>query len=416
MSPFLQLALALAILIAAAKAGGLISLRLGQPSVLGELLVGIFLGPSLINFLNNPVFTDKHLPEVIHEFAELGVMLLMFLAGLELHLSDLVKSSKVSALAGSLGVIFPLALGASLTVLFPISTEEALFLGLILSATSVSISAQTLMELQVLRSRVGISLLGAAVFDDILVVLGLSIFSALAFSDGGSGLSQVLTIMIRMVLYLSIAAGLGFLIIPRLSRKISDLPISQGLIAFTVVTVLFYGWAAEVFGNMAAITGAFLAGVLFGRSPVKERVESGIISLAYGLFVPIFFIDVGLKANVRELLGESLWLFIVMAALAIVSKILGSGLGAYWGGLSRKESLQLGIGMMSRGEVGLIVASVGIAQGIIDQQVFSAVVGVVILTTILTPVMLRLSFNKKTKKLKVQENEEFQKTTALKEE
>jgi Kef-type K+ transport system membrane component KefB len=392
MSSFLQLALALAILIAAAKAGGLLSYRLGQPSVLGELLVGILLGPSLFNFLNISFFTDEHLPEVIHEFAEIGVMMLMFLAGLELHPSDLLKSGKVSALAGSLGVIIPLLLGIGLVLIFPISTQEAIFLGLVLSATSVSISAQTLMELQVMRSRVVISLLGAAVFDDVLVVLGLSIFSALVATSGGGGLSQVLIIIIQMALYLIIASALGFWLIPILSKKIDDQPISQGLIAFTLVCLLLFGWAAEVFGNMAAITGAFLAGLIFGRSSVREDVEHGIVVIAYGLFVPIFFIDVGLKANVRDLTGESFWLFAVMAILAVAGKVLGSGSGALLGGMKRIEALQLGIGMMSRGEVGLIVASVGISLNIIDQAAFSAVVGVVILTTLLTPPLLRLSF------------------------
>ncbi len=403
MNPFLQLTLALAILISAAKAGGLISYRLGQPSVLGELMVGIILGPSLIDILHLQLFTDEHLPEVIHEMAELGVMFLMFLAGIELHLSDLKKSGKISALAGSFGVILPLLLGSSMVIFFPISTEEAIFLGLVLSATSVSISAQTLMELKVLRSRVGISLLGAAVFDDILVVLGLSIFSALVLSNGDSGLAAVLLILFQMVAYMLIAGGAGLWLIPRLSNKIGELPISQGLVAFAVVSILIYGWAAEVFGNMAAITGAFLVGLLFGRSPVKERVEHGIVALAYGFFVPIFFIDVGLKVNVRELVGPSFWLFLVMTILAVVGKIVGSGFGALLGGLSRREALQMGIGMMSRGEVGLIVATVGITQNIIDQNIFSAVVGVVIVTTLLTPPLLRLSFQHPRKARPVQQ-------------
>jgi len=394
MSSFLQLALALSVLIIAAKIGGLISYRLGQPSVLGELLAGIILGPSLLDFLHMPFFTDPHLPQVIHELAEIGVMLLMFLVGLELHLSDLAKSGKVSAFAGSLGVVFPMLLGAGLIFLFPLSPEEAIFIGLILSATSVSISAQTLMELDVLRSRVGVSLLGAAVFDDVLVVLGLSIFSALAITEGSAGLSQVLVVLVQMTLFLIIGAGLGFLFIPRLSQTVRGLPISQGLVAFALVSILVYGLAAEVFGNMAAITGAFLAGLLFGRSPVKERVESGITTIAYGFFVPIFFINVGLQANIKEIFGGSFGLFLVMTVLAIIGKVFGSGLGALAGGLNRDEALQLGVGMMSRGEVGLIVASVGITEGLINHDIFSAVVGVVIITTLLTPPLLRLSFSR----------------------
>jgi Kef-type K+ transport system membrane component KefB len=393
MTPFLQLALALAVLIAAAKVGGYLSYRLGQPSVLGELTVGLLLGPSLIDILHLPFFTDPHLPEVIHHLAEIGVLLLMFLAGLELDIEDLARTGKVAALAGTLGVILPVVLGAGAALAFALPGLESLFIGLILAATSVSISAQTLIELNVLRSRVGISLLGAAVFDDILVVLGLSIFTALTVGGASAGLGQVVMVVLRMLGYMLLATLLGMWLLPRLSRRIQALPISQGLIAFTMVTVLLYGWAAEVLGGMAAITGSFLAGLVFARSPVKERIEHGVVTLAYGMFVPIFFINVGLLANMRALGGGSFWLFVAMTLVAVVGKVLGSGAGARLGGLNRREALQLGIGMMSRGEVGLIVASVGISQGIIDESIFSAVVGVVIVTTLLTPPLLRLSFN-----------------------
>ena len=394
MTPFLQLCLALAILIAAAKTGGYLSYRVGQPSVLGELLVGILLGPTLVDLLHVPLFTDEHLPEVIHEVAELGVMLLMFLAGLELHIADLAKTGKAAALAGVLGVVGPFALGVGAGLLFGMDTSPALFLGLVLSATSVSISAQTLMELKVLRSRVGITLLGAAVLDDVLVVLLLSIFTALALPEGGSGAGSVVLVVLRMALYLAGATALGMALLPRLSRRISVLPVSQGLVSFTIVTLLLYGWAAEVLGGMAAITGAFLAGLLLARSPVRERIEAGMLALAYGLFVPVFFINVGLLANLRQLQGESFWLFVGMTVVAVVGKLVGAGGGGLAAGLSRPEALQLGIGMMSRGEVGLIVATVGVSQGLIGPDVFSAVVGVVILTTLLTPPALRWSFRR----------------------
>jgi Kef-type K+ transport system membrane component KefB len=364
---------------------------LGQPSVLGELLAGLILGPSIIDFLHLPLFSNEHLGETIAEFAELGVLLLMFIAGLDLHLSDLAKSGKVSALAGTLGVIFPVAMGYGLGLAFSLPTLPALFIGLILAATSVSISAQTLIELNVLRSRVGIGLLGAAVFDDILVVLGLSILIALT-AETASGLASVGLITLRMVLYLGGASILGAWLLPKWSQRVDDLPVSRGLIAFTIVILLLYAWAAEVLGGMAAITGSFLAGLFFARSPLKERIEQGMSTIAYGLFVPIFFINVGLSANARELTGENIWLVVVMVVIAVISKIMGAGLGARLAGFSNQESLQLGVGMMSRGEVGLIVATLGIAEGLIDPEGFSAVVGVVIVTTLLTPPMLRVLF------------------------
>ncbi|MFQ5418790.1 MAG: cation:proton antiporter, partial [Anaerolineae bacterium] len=184
---FLNFILALVIIITAAKIGGYLSARLKQPSVLGELLAGLVLGPTVLDMLHVwPVFSaDKHLGESITLLAELGVLLLMMLAGLELHLSELLKSGKVAALAGSLGVIVPLGLVWGIAALFGVASSEALFIGLTLAATSVSISAQTLMELKVLRSRVGLALLGAAVFDDILVILALSVSFILV---GGAGL------------------------------------------------------------------------------------------------------------------------------------------------------------------------------------------------------------------------------------
>jgi Kef-type K+ transport system membrane component KefB len=394
MTPFLQLSITLILIITAAKLGGYLSYRLGQPAVLGELIFGIILGPSVINFLSLAYFTDQHLPEVIDQMAEMGVLLLMFLAGLELHLADLLRSSKVAALAGALGVALPFALGTLTGFLFRLDILPSIFIGLILSATSVSISAQTLMELKVLRSRVGIGLLGAAVFDDILVLLGLSVFTALTQPISDTGWLSILLIVLQMALFLGLSSAIGWWVIPNLSHRVSSLPISQGLIAFTFVALLFYGWTAETMGRMAAITGAFLAGLWFGRLPEKERIHNGIAIIAYGIFVPVFFINIGLSANARELTGESGWLMVVMVFVAVISKVLGSGYGAILSGFTRREALQLGVGMMSRGEVGLIVATIGIQEGLLQPATFSAVVGVVIFTTLLTPLLLRALFPK----------------------
>jgi Na+:H+ antiporter len=394
MTPFLQLALALAVIIATAKIGGYLSIRIGQPAVLGELAVGIILGPSVLNLLNMPYFTDQHLLEVIHHLAEVGVLLLMFLAGLDLHLSDLLRSGKVASLAGTFGVILPLGLGILTGMLFSMDFQSAIFIGLILSATSVSISAQTLMELKVLRSRIGVGLLSAAVFDDILVLLVLSVFTALTQPVSGRGLNIIVEIILKMALYLGVASIIGWLVFPRLSRRVTSLPISQGLIAFTFVIILLYGWSAEIIGQMAAITGAFIAGLWLGRTPEKERIHNGIATIAYGVFVPVFFINIGLSANTRELNWEIGLLTLVLVLVAVIGKVLGSGFGAILGGFTRREAVQLGVGMMSRGEVGLIVAAIGIEQGLIQESTFSAVVGVVILTTLLTPPLLRVLFPK----------------------
>lgn len=393
MTPFLQLSLALVTFIAAAKLGGYLSYRIGQPSVLGELLVGVVLGPSVIDFLHLPFFNDSHLPEVIHQLAEIGVMFLMFIAGLELHLDEMLAAGKVSALSGSIGMFLPLGLGIGVGLIFGMSVEQGIFLGLTLAATSVSISAQTLLELNVLRSKVGFGLLGAAVFDDVLVVLGLSLFSAAMLSSEGISATAIGLILLRMAIFLLLAISIGLFALGRIGLWVDKLPISQGVISFAFITLLFYGWMAEQIGGMAVITGAFLAGLMMARNPLKEHIESGITTIAYSIFVPLFFINVGLAANVRAMKTEDLWLFIVMLLTAVLGKVLGAGLGAYLGGLNFLESLKIGIGMSSRGEVGLIVASVGIAEGFLPDNIFPAVVGVVILTTLITPPLLRLSYS-----------------------
>lgn len=390
MSAFLQLIFELMIILLLAKAAGYIAVRLGQPSVLGELIMGVLLGPSLIDLTHLSIITSSHLPDTIYELGELGVLLLMFLAGLELHLGDLARNTKISGLSGISGVIVPVFLGWLLGLALGMQSDHALFLGLTLGATSVSISAQTLMELKVIRSKVGLSMLGAAVFDDILVILLLSTF--LALSSGAGGFLEVLLVILRMAIFLGLSIGFGIYVLPRLTKMISPLPISQGTLAFTLVVLMAYGLAAEIIGEMAAITGTFLAGLMFGRTQEREQIEAGMRSLAYGFFVPIFFISIGLMINLKELPANSFLSILAICLVAIFGKIIGAGLGARMGGLSFRESLQLGIGMISRGEVGLIVAQVGLSQQLINQEIFSAVIAMVLVTTLVTPPLLRSVF------------------------
>ncbi|MCA9923099.1 MAG: cation:proton antiporter [Anaerolineales bacterium] len=390
---FLNFILALVIIIVAAKVSGFISVRLGQPSVLGELLAGLLLGPTMFDMLHAwPVFHgDELLGEALTMMAELGVIFLMMLAGLELHLSELLHSGKVAALGGVLGVILPLGLGWGTAALFGVGTAEAIFIGLALSATSVSISAQTLMELGVLRSRVGLGMLGAAVFDDVLVILLLSV-AAITLGTGGGGVGGIFLTILYMVIYLAVAAAIGIWVLPRLAGFVDRLPISQGMLAFTLVILLLYGWAAEVLGGMAAITGAFLVGLFLARTPYKGKIETGMSALAYGFFVPIFFVNIGLEVDLTAVRGSAIWFAVVLVVIAVISKILGSGIGAQIGGFTLRESIQLGIGMVSRGEVGLIVASFALVEGFLSPANFAIVVFMVIVATLVTPPLLRLSF------------------------
>ncbi len=393
MTPFLQISIVLAILLLAAKAAGYLSTKLGQPSVLGELLIGVILGPSLLSIFSLSFLDYQELPHFIDEFAEIGVLLLMFIAGLELHLSDLAKNKGASAYAGILGVLVPVILGFLVGEFFSMETNQSIFLGLTLGATSVSISAQTLIELKVLRSRVGFGLLGAAVFDDMLVILLLSGFIAL--NQGGSAL-EIIIVLVKMIVFLSLSLAFGYWVLPIISRKVQSLPIAQGTITLAIIIMLVYGVSAELLGGMAAITGAFIAGLMYARTKEKNEIERGLRSLSYGLFVPIFFINIGLHVDVRGMSISTLWILIMITVVAIVGKIFGAGLGAKLGKFSWIESLQLGVGMISRGEVGLIVATVGLLENLLKPDLYSSIVGMVLITTLITPPLLRASFAKST--------------------
>ncbi len=393
MSNFLQLITLLTIILIAAKIAGYLSTRIGQPSVFGELLVGILLGPSLLDLTHLPIITSSHLADTIYEIGEIGVLLLMFLAGLELQVKDMARNTRVAALAGILGVVVPVGLGLIYGEIIGMDLNHALFLGLTLGATSVSISAQVLIELKMIRSKVGLGLLGSAIFDDVLVILLLSIFMAVLSSSGGA--ASVLLVFVKMIVFFVLAVLFGLYALPRVVRLIHKLPISQGITTFSIIILLVYALAAELLGGMAAITGAFLGGLMFARTPEKSYIESNLHSIAYAFFVPIFFISIGLSVDLRAIQIETLWVILAITVIAILGKILGSGSGALMAKFSPRESLQLGIGMVSRGEVGLIIAKIGIGAGFITNDLFSAIVAMILATTVVTPPLLRWSFSNK---------------------
>jgi Kef-type K+ transport system membrane component KefB len=202
-----------------------------------------------------------------------------------------------------------------------------------------------------------------------------------------------------MIAFLGLSVAFGLWGLAWLMRRVAHLPISQGVLTLALVVMLAYGLAAELMGGMAAITGAFIAGLMMARSGERERVEHGVHALAYGLFVPIFFINIGLSVNARSLQTEMLVFALVITITAIFGKWLGAGVGARLGGLSLRESVQLGAGMVSRGEVGLIVASVGINEGLVSLDEFSAVVVMVLITTLVTPPILRSLFRQEKQKI-----------------
>ena len=404
MTPFLQLTLELILMIAFAKAGGYLATRIGQPSVFGELIMGVVLGPSLLNITHLPFVTDAHLPEAIAQIGELGVLLLMFLAGLELHLRDLTRSSRVAALSGTIGVLVPVGLGLAYGELTGMDLNHSAFLGLTLGATSVSISAQVLIELNRLRTKVGMGLLGSAVFDDILTLLLLSTF--LAFLSGGTGLLEVVIVFAKMLAFLLLSVAFGIWALPWIARKVNHLPISQGITALAIIVMLVYGLAAELLGGMAAITGTFIAGLMFAQTPEKQAIEANLHAMAYSFFVPIFFISIGLSVDLHEVSLESVWMILAITVIAVLGKVIGAGGGAALARFTPLESLQMGIGMVSRGEVGLIIAKIGLDNGFLDQQIFAAIVIMILITTLLTPPMLRAAFSREKHPAERQTSEE----------
>ncbi len=395
----LQVLLLLSLIVTAAKVAGALSIRLGQPAVFGELAAGLLLGPTLFDVLAWPVFAGPaggaQWPPVmlplLRDLSQVGVVLLMFVAGLETNLDEMRRVGHVAFWAAVGGVALPFAGGAAVAAWFGFPLAwEGLFVGTILTATSVSISAQTLMELGVLRSREGTVILGAAVIDDVIGILLLSFVVAFARTEGRVDLASAGLVLGRMIAFFALAILLGrsFRAVARWAER---LRVSQGLLGIVLAVAFAYAWLAEFAGGVAAITGAYLAGVLFARTPFKAKIDAGIHPVTYSLFVPVFFVAIGLEANARAL-GARVAFTLALVAVAIVAKAVGCGVASRACGLARRESIRVGVGMISRGEVGLIVAGYGLAHGLIGTDVFSASVLMVLATTMATPLLLRLVF------------------------
>ena len=410
MNPVLQILLFLAMVTLVSKGAGHLSTRFGQPAVFGEILAGLLLGPSLLNVLGWGVFRASpgagahpaDLSSIMQVLAEIGVILLMFVAGMETDLKEMRRVGKVAFWAGFGGVVLPLAGGAAAAHLFGYGWGEGFFMGAVLTATSVSISAQTLIELKSLRSKEGSTILGAAVIDDVMGIIVLSLVVAFVGKgtavDGveaaGAAAGLVWTIArvcLKMTLFFVLAWWLGRRFLGPLTAAIARLGVSEPVMALVVVVAFLYAWGAEALGGVAAITGSYMAGVLFAQTPFKDRIDRGIHPLTYSFFVPVFFINIGLRADIRQI-GQLLGMTAFILVVAILGKVIGCGAFAWLTGFNPRESLRVGVGMISRGEVGLIVAGYGLAHGIIGRDVFSVMILMVLITTMITPLWLRLVF------------------------
>jgi len=375
----LNMLLPLAGILVGAKIAAQISHKIGLPAVFGELLLGLLLGPSLLGLLAPN--------ETIQLLADIGVILLMFMAGLETDTAAMKQAGKASFLTATGGVVLPLAGGLLIGQWFGMEWHHALFLGAVLTATSVSISAQTLREMGRLRSREGSTILGAAIIDD---VLGVLVF-ALVMSLSGEG-NMFFTVG-KMILFFPIAWFIGDKLVPMMVRWERHLHHREASLALLLGLVLIYAWSAEVLGSVATITGAYLLGVVVARHADESHiVHDGTAALGYAFFIPIFFINIGLQAHADGLLAAPL-LTVLLIVVAIATKIVGGGLGARLGGFKNLESFQIGVGMVSRGEVALVIAGAGLANGLLDGGLFSVLVVVTLATTLVTPPLLRYAFS-----------------------
>lgn len=399
LSPLLQILLLLAVIVLVSKAAGALSKKIGQPAVLGELLAGLLLGPTALNLLHLYPFTSHELlGQTVKHLADLGVIFLMFLAGLETDLKEMRRVGLAAFLGATGGVVLPFIAGTVISkYIGGYDWYPSIFIGTILTATSVSISAQTLLELGQLRSKEGTTILGAAVIDDVMGIIVLSLVVAMhAASGGGAGEAEpIWWVMTKMVAFFGIGIGAGNWLVPRVLKWAAKWPGTETGFAMAIVLGLVFAFFAEAVGKVAAITGSYLVGVLIAQHhDLKHQVAEKLSILAYGFFVPIFFVSIGLEANAITAIKESGMVALWIVLAAIITKVIGSGLGVKAVGFDWSESLKVGTGMISRGEVALIVANIGLAAGVIDNAIFSVMVIMTLATTLVTPLLLRVVFKK----------------------
>jgi Kef-type K+ transport system membrane component KefB len=332
------------------------------------------------------------LAEIVSVMAEIGILLLMFLAGLETDLDEMRRVGAAAFSGGIGGVVFPFLAGAYTAHAFGYSFSQSIFVGTILTATSVSISAQTLIELGKIRTKEGTTILGAAVIDDILGIILVSVVVAFYGTSGAAHSGSIGFLLLRMVAYFGVVLALGWFFLGRFTRWVEDrISASEAVFALALVVIFGFSWSAEALGSVATITGAYIAGLLYAKTEFSHTLEEKVQSMAYGLFVPVFFISIGLEANARTIGGSLLFAALIVIG-SILTKVLGVGISTFAVGFKPREALRVGTGMISRGEVGLIVAGIGLSSGVITQGVFSVMAIMVLITTMVTPPLLRIFF------------------------
>lgn len=376
--------LTLAIILLSTRFLGSLSSRVNMPQVVGALMAGVILGPSILGQVDETSF--------LMNTAEIGVIMLMFLAGLDTDLSELKKNGAASLVIALLGVLLPFGGGFVVYRFFfpangdPVYLLKCIFMGVILTATSVSITVETLREMGKLEGKVGASIMGAAIIDDILGIILLTLVNS--FTDSTVKISAVL---IRIALYFIFVGLVGYLM-HNIVKQFDVEAESQkrrriAIYAFAFCLALSY--VSEEFFAVADITGAYFAGLfLCNIAGARKYIARKMTVSSYMFFSPVFFASIGIKTDLHQMTSTLFLFSVTLLIVAILTKILGCGLGARLCGCTGLESLNIGVGMVSRGEVALIMAQKGAALGLVSPSIFPAVVLVVIATTLLTPICL----------------------------
>lgn len=378
----------LAIIIVIAKIFGIIARKLRAPQVVGEIIAGLIIGPSVLGLVQQTDF--------LVQMAEIGVVLLMFSAGLETDLKELVKTGPIAFLIACCGVFVPLVGGTLLYMGFygaaPWGSEafyKAVFIGVIMTATSVSITVESLREMGKLKGKVGTTILSAAIIDDVIGIIVLTFVIGFKNPDSNPG-----KVVLSTILFFIFAFVIGLILYKLFELYDEKYPHTRRIPILGLALCFFFAYAAEKYFGIADITGAYVAGIVLCSVRDSKYIEQKMEVNSYMLFGPIFFASIGLKTSIENVNAGILLFSLGFVIVALISKIIGCGLMARLCRFSGKDSLKIGVGMMTRGEVALIVAQKGLSVGLLTPVYFTAVILLIIVSSISTPIILKILYAK----------------------
>ncbi|MCI8813712.1 MAG: cation:proton antiporter [Lachnospiraceae bacterium] len=376
----------LAIIIVAAKLLGILARKYKAPQVVGEIIAGLLIGPSVLGLVQQSDF--------LVQIAEVGVVLLMFSAGLETDLKELLKTGPIAFLIACAGVLVPLIGGTLLHMGFygasPWGSEnfyKAVFIGVIMTATSVSITVESLKEMGRLKGKVGATLLSAAIIDDVIGIIVLTF--VIGFKNPNSHPGQV---VLSTLLFFVAVFTVGSAVYRAFKKLDERYPHTHRISILGLALCFFFSYAAERYFGIADITGAYVAGVALCSIQDSYYIEKKIGISSYLIFGPIFFASIGFKTSVDHLNAEILLFSAGFVIVALITKIIGCGMMAKICRFSFTDSLKIGVGMMARGEVALIVAQKGLSVDLLTPEYFTAVILLIIASSISTPILLKLLY------------------------